>query len=209
VITGLEQYRGDTLASKAPEPDERGLAEASIARHARDEDDRLLLRDALFGETTKARVHGDKPTAAWTAAHRAWLDRCRTWMRAKGYEPFSTQISKERQAEYVAATGDVFKPPVPERAPVAAKPAPKPRGKPPAPSSLVPADEVRVHVEQLVAAGMPQLAIAEAAQVSLGAVNLLLRGRTGRKPQARIRYAAAQRILAVEYVVPTTVSEAA
>jgi hypothetical protein len=81
---------------------------------------------------------------------------------------------------YVDATGDAY-----------VAPAPKP-------SALVPVGPARAHLERLLAAGVSQEAIAAAVPMSIGAVNMVLRGRSGRSLQARIRATTEARVLALK-----------
>jgi hypothetical protein len=111
VVSGLasDTFQGDTLGSVEAGPAERALAEAVIARHARDEDDRQLLHDAVFAAPRKARKHGDKPSPEWAEARSKWLARCRDWVEAEGGRVLTTaQIPEADQRAYEAATGDVW-----------------------------------------------------------------------------------------------------
>lgn len=63
---------------------------------------------ALFGKGKAAPAHGDKAAPEVEAARREWLERCRAWMRGRGLEPASTQISPSEQRAYEAASGDIW-----------------------------------------------------------------------------------------------------
>jgi hypothetical protein len=243
-----EQFQGDTLQAGTCDPLQIEQAMALIDRHARHEDDRQLLIDAVFGTPRKARKHGDKPSPEWARARTAWLERCRDWVEAKAGRVLGTaQIPDSDQHAYEVATGDVWVSPDPARSDAGGRETryryPVPAGEiggayrsrvrawgreqgwkvcargpievwllnryvdatgdayvepAPKPSALVPVGPARAHLERLLAAGVSQEAIAAAVPMSIGAVNMVLRGRSGRSLQARIRATTEARVLALK-----------
>lgn len=91
-------------------PEQKLLATRRIAERARDVDDARLLLAIVFETPHLSTPHGNKTPPAVYADRRAWLGRCRAWMREQGRGPGGMQLSKTDQRDYQAATGDIWGP---------------------------------------------------------------------------------------------------